>query len=242
MDIKAKLEKQLADNGEITGASVQSAIQEPEPDAKALTRDSEVELSDSVKNDPLFSTLDAANVVDTLNKDAKMANRVLADQLKIIAAEEQDDKVIITAAEKAAFIAAIIGNTRYISSFTLFNGALRAELRSRTQEESYAIFQRLNAELAANKLESQLAYSIRLRNMFLASQVKRINDTEFSELKAPLLKTVAGNDVTEPGWLDQVDYWHRQSDGLVSALYRQLRMFELKYLLMVENADKQNFW
>jgi hypothetical protein len=86
-----------------------------------------------------------------------------------------------------------------------------------------------------------LEYATCLRSVLLAAQVKILNAEEYTELQAPLNRTVNGQDVTEPGWLSQAELWAAKQEGLNSAIYNELRRFEQKYWAMVDGAEDQNF-
>ena len=126
--------------------------------------------------------------------------------------------------------------------FSLFNGKIAGKFRSRLQAETNATISYISHECRKERIVTGIEYTNRLRNMLLATQVAELNGTAFLPLKAPLLRTMDGEKVIEPGWLDQVTYWEKQNDGLVNALYRELQIFERKYWVMVENAKDQNFW
>ena len=248
MDLKAKLEKELTDNKEINinPATINQVAKEDTkveaPDA-AMDKTTTVKLSDRVKNDPALKTAEAGSVADAMTAEqvkiktaADIQNKIMVDLLSI------KDNIEITSKEKHAFLDSLINNTKFTGSFSLFGGTFTGEFRTRTQLETFAIFQQLNKELRKGGLESQLSYSMRLRNMLFAAQIKRLNDKEFVELKEPLITVVDGDKETPPAWLDQITYWDKLNDGVINVIYSELRKFEYKYLMMLENANTQNFW
>lgn len=250
MDLKAKLEKEASKTGEVnlnagtiaqalTGEAAKTA--EPKKDMMAET--SEVKLSDKVKNDPVLKAAADGAVSEAMTQEmvkgkaaAEVQNKMIIDLLNT------DDTVEITPNDKHLFLDAVIENKRFVLPFSLFAGRYTGEFRSRTQAETFAIFQQLNKELRQGGLESQLSYSMRLRNMLFATQVKRLNDKEYVELSAPLLTTVDGDKITPPAWLGQIEPWNTMNDGVINLIYNELRKFEYKYLMMLDNADNQNFW
>lgn len=155
-----------------------------------------------------------------------------------------DGKVIITEEEREIFLTAMIRDERFELPFEVYGGRVRGRLRSRTQSESKGILSRLSWEMNQGKEPmTNLEYTTRMRNMLLAAQVAELNDEEYTELKEPHLRTVDGDNVTEPGWLDQVDVWSSKgNEALTSAIYEQLRLFERKYWAMVASAKDQDFW
>jgi len=154
------------------------------------------------------------------------------------------DEVEVLEDERATFLDVLITGDRYIRPFTLFGDKVRGKFRCRTQTESQAIISELNREINDKLIVNALDYSTRLRNMLLAAQVMQFQDEEFPDLQKPLMQTVdSKNDTTiKPGWLNAVDFWQEKHEGLISALYNALQLFEQKYWTMVQHANDQNFW
>lgn len=249
MDLKAKLEQDMAAKGEVTlnqatlahAATEAAASTERKPDM--LNQASTVKLSDRVKNDSVLKAAKDGSTSDLMANEMVKAKTVADVQSKMVVdLLNPDEAVEITPEEKRAFLDAIIANTRYVRTFSLFDGQYTGEIRTRTQAETFAIFQQLNKELRDGNLESQLSYSMRLRNMLFAAQIKRLNGQEFTELKAPLLPLVDGGETKPIGWLDQAALWDGVNDGMANVIYNELKRFEYKYLTMLENSGNQNFW
>lgn len=245
ISMKDKLEKQIKEKGSISSDDVSSiAADAPvgkSPEDKMKETDTVV-VSDKVKNSSILKAAAEGDPQEEINKDMAESVKPLDKFLKIVTGDEEpEEKITITPEQKQAFVDSIVANKRFVLSFSLFNGKLEGEFQSRTQNESFAIFEQLNRELS-DTLSSQLAYSIRLRNMLLTAQLTRLNGDHFTGLAHPLFKTVEADKTTEPGWLSQVDYWITKDDGVVAMLYKELRKFEYRYLTMLENADNQNFW
>jgi hypothetical protein len=152
------------------------------------------------------------------------------------------EEVTITQKEREQFLDVLVKGGRFSLPFKLFNGRVSGSFRSRTQLESQAIINQVNRECREEKVVNPLDYSTRLRNMLLAAQVGELNGDSFPPLKEPLMRVVEGEDTTDPGWLNQVELWTGKDEGLVSAIYRELQIFERKYWTMVNNARDQNFW
>lgn len=246
MDIKDKLEKQIKEQGTISSSDVANIATEGKeaiekrPEDKVQETD-KVLVSDTIKNNTVLVAATAGDPQQELNNDMAEAVEPLDKYMHIVVGDGPKEEVIITPAHKQAFIDSVIANRRFVLPFSLFNGKLEGEFQSRTQNESFAVFEELNRELA-DKLSSQLSYSIRLRNMLLTVQLTRLGGDHFTGLKTPLFKVVEVDKVTEPGWLAQVDYWITKDDGVVAMLFKELRKFEYIYLTMLENANNQNFW
>jgi len=152
------------------------------------------------------------------------------------------ERLVLTEAEREAFLDAIVSGNRYVAEFVTFGGRVKGKFRCRSQAESYAIMQQLNRECRSERVNNALEYATRLRNMLLAAQVAEINGEAYTEFNAPLLQTTNGSKVDLPGWLAQVDVWEARNEALIAALYTELKKFERKYWLMVDNAADQNFW
>ena len=243
MDIKDKLEKQIKEQGTISSddvASIAAGIDEKRPEDKLKETDT-VTLSDAVKNNGVLTTASKGDIQGVIDEAIVESITPLDKYTKLALGDGVVEQVTITPENKLLFLDCIITNKRFILPFSLFNGKLEGEIRTRTQNESFAIFEQLNRELIT-ELPSQLAYSIRLRNILLCTQIVRLNGDHFPELKTPLFKIIDGKTVIQPAWLDQVTYWEMQGDGVVTILFKELRKFEYTYLTMLENASNQNFW
>jgi len=153
------------------------------------------------------------------------------------------EAITLTQRERDAFLDTLISGDRFTLPFTIFNDRVTGTFRCRSQKESQAIITQVNRECREEKVTSPLDYSTRLRNMLLAAQVAELNGDAFPPLKEPLVRTVEGEDkITPAGWLEQVALWESKNEGLVSAIYHELQLFERKYWTMVNNANDQDFW
>jgi hypothetical protein len=74
--------------------------------------------------------------------------------------------------------------------------------------------------------------------------VRNLNGLEFPILAKPLLRVVTkpGDEDNDPAWVDQVAVWADKDEGLVTAIFEEIKLFEIKYWTMVSNAKNQNFW
>jgi len=151
------------------------------------------------------------------------------------------DEVELTNKERETFIESLISGARFELPFSIYGGKVTGVIRSRSQAETIALIRYLNQERREGRISDMLEYATHLRNALLAAQIKMLNDTEYANLTEPLHRTVKGKETEEPGWLDQMQYWSDQQEGLVSAIYHKLRLFEKKYWVMVDGADDQNF-
>lgn len=246
-ELKAKLTEKLNKGGAISSDDIAS-FAVPDKKAKEPVGDVTVPEAAEAKKDPVMNVANLGDAADGLNKrvDSSAAGTKLTQDIVNIASDPALASfvpVTITPADRESFIDALITNTRFCVPFELFDGRVRGIIRSRKQSETLAIIARINYELTALKQnESPVEYAARLRNMLLAAQIAEFNGTKMAELKTPYMRTVNGkDDVQEPGWLSQVDYWLDQHDGLTIAIYTELQKFERKYWTMVKEATNQNF-
>lgn len=152
-------------------------------------------------------------------------------------------KVEITQAERDLFLDAVVTGKRFRLTSKLFGDRYTIVFRSRSQAETQAVTAQLMYEMRTTpNMNVEFLYGARLRCMLLAAQVESINGTAYTELAAPLLRTIDGEKTIEPGWLAQANGWQNAAEGLTVAIYTALQEFERKYWTMVENARDQNFW
>jgi len=247
MDLKAKLEEQMKTKGEVNINSDTLAREFTANDTVATPKDNmdtatSVKLSDKVKNDGMLKASEGSLSTSIAAEMEKIKSAALAQQAVISDLDSPDFTLDITPEEKHIFLDALVSNSRFVLPFSLFNGRYTGEFRTRTQAESYAIFQLVNKELRVGGIENQMGYSMRLRNMLFAAQIKQLNGVDYAEIMEPLLPIVAGDTITAPGWIAQTKIWDAMNDGLLKVLHEELRKFEYKYRTMLENANDQNFW
>ncbi|MFC1453587.1 hypothetical protein ACFLQL_00215 [Verrucomicrobiota bacterium] len=245
-NVKDKIEKQLKDSGSISSkdiANLDVGKEAKEDRGVELDKTTTTPLTDKIKNDPLISQAAKANISELIEEDTVTAANVLTSHKNLLLPDEQkEDTIVITPEEKTTFISAILDNNRCVLSFSFMDNKLNVKIRSRTQDESYAMYYFINREMQDGKLGTQLAYSTRLRNIMLTAQVAEINGITQPELKLPLLAVADGDKIIPPGWVEQVTAFENKPDALLEILFKVLRIFEHKYLTMIESANDQNFW
>ena len=249
-DLKEQLKQELAEGKEIkitsadvaAGRVVSNVSDTPATPAVA-SGPVEVPASQKPGIDPLIQ----GSAVGDTGKNMAGTMEAVSDKEKqavdLTGARLMKATVVIDPGTKASFIDSMITGKRFKLPFSVFGGKVTGVLRSRSQAESLAIIARINREISDKTVNNGLEYATRLRNMLLATQVDSLGSDSFVELKAPLMTTVEGPDkVMPPGWLPQVQVWEAKGEGLASALYQELIVFEQKYWTMVDNAGDQNFW
>lgn len=250
--LKETIDKELGIGGsgrvDINSASLSAGA--------AVKTEEVVSVPKEVKGD-VTTTLDKDEAIDPML--AKGAERIAGPEIskdKVKTAGESEikklmgvpdglDTVTITEEDRSAFLDSIVTGQRYVRKDLLYNGRITVEFRCRSASESHAILALLNIECQDGTINTNLDYSTRLRNMVLAAQVKRVNGVEFTELKTPLMSVynTAEKKVDKPAWVDQMLYWQNyENEGVASAIYKQLQLFERKYWVMIGSAVDQNFW
>lgn len=200
-----------------------------------------VPVSPLAKNDELLNGGADAKQAAQLSKTADLTaeatgSNLLRSELATL------ETVTVSDEDRAAFLDALITGKRYCRPFELYNGQLRGVLRCRSAEESEAIAAWVSAGIREKRYGTAVDYSLELRNILLAAQVKSIGATEYPTLALPLRRTQAGDKVTPPGWLDQMTQWSTVPEVILGAVYEAIRAFERKYWTMIDNAANQDFW
>lgn len=154
-----------------------------------------------------------------------------------------DIEVRLTEEERAIFLDAIVSNSRFVLPFTIFNGKVNGLIRSRTQAETRAIISQLQREIRETSIQSDADYTLRLRSMLMAAQIAEYNGATNPELTEPLMPVRQPDGKDKPqGWLAQALHWQDLDEALATALYEEIRKFEVKYWMMARHAADQNFW
>jgi len=245
--LKEQIGSELESTGKITlnSATVEAGtLAAPTDPVKEIKGPIPVVVDHEESKDPMLTKGAEHDAGIKLSED-KIKQAGAEDIKKLMDSGDIPDKVVIDDADRAAFMDAIVTGGRYTRTVTLFNGRITVEFRCRSAAESHAILAVLNIECQTGAVVSALDYSTRLRNMLLTAQVKRINSTVFPELDKPVMPTFdsVAKQTVQPKWLAAVDYWQNyENEGIVNAVYFNLRQFERKYWVMVASALDQNFW
>lgn len=149
--------------------------------------------------------------------------------------------ITITPDEKAAFIDAVVNNTRFTKDYSLFGGRVKLTLRSMTVDEVNAL-----ASWTAKQGTSDPAglMSGRYRKYLAAAQIARYNGVDMPPLEQPLFETLGkdGKTVNQPGWIERSRYWDEISIGAFNAIMACMSDFDLRYATLCKEADNSNFW
>ena len=203
-----------------------SKSEKPRPPGEEMQQDTVVDARPRAKEDPLL----------------KIAGQSVPSGIATHA-DSEAAKIVISPAEKEAFLEALVTGDRLVLPFSMFGGRVAGKMRSRKQDEAVAVFNMMAKDLASSSVRSGAEQVLRTRFILLACQLEELNGTTFEELAKPLNETVGkGGTVVPPGWTGQLEYFESLSEGMVTALFDRLRDFETKYWAMVANAGDQNFW
>lgn len=151
------------------------------------------------------------------------------------------DELTISSDEKQAFVDALLENRRYKSSVKLLGGRLSVVIRSRTKDETDAMFAFLRHEILGSGKTSDTLID-RMAKLLLVAQIEEVNGTKFPEMKSPYTYTQSEGKEADPGWLVDLVNWEGKPEGLTATLINQIQLFEYKYWTMVEKASDANFW
>jgi len=232
----------------VVGNSTTKEVGIPEiPEAKSTEADKPQE----PKKEGVFDNLDTstqAPVDETtkgIEEDSRIPGRIsntVANRLKINSDQYDPGDLVITPEEKAAFIGAMITGERYTQTFRLFGGKVTVKIRSRTADETYALYAYIRHTLAKDGPDSLGAVEGDMAYVPLVAQVAEINGTVFPEMKTPLTYTESDGKEIEPGWYGAFKAWKAKPEGLTSALISCVQLFEYKYWTMTREAANKNFW
>lgn len=242
--LKDKLRTVQDQGGKVAfGTGANAGAAGPAPVAAAqVTGDVSAKVPQIANADPLIEGSVGASQ-ETLGEDMnKLGDTGSGNMNQIPLDSFTETEIVLTEAERDAFLEALVENKRYEQKFSLFNGKIKGRLRSRSTEESEAIASWMNWGVKEQQFKSGLDYAVAMRNALLAAQVLDLNGTRFPELKAPLYRTQDGDKTVDPGWLGQMQAWSQKLEPVVAAVYQELRTFEKKYWTMVMHARDQNFW
>ncbi len=196
------------------------------------------ETQESKKEEPkegIFSdgNLPKDSVVDTGVEEKETAEDVsLGPKTK---------SITITPAEKAAFIDAVVNNTRFTKDYSLFGGRVKITVRSLTSDETNALA--IWTVKSGAKDPSGLTAG-RYRKYLAAAQIAMYNGVDMPPLEQPLFETLGkdGKTVNPPGWIERSGYWDGVGYGVFMAVMNCISDFDLRYSTLCKEANNENFW
>lgn len=202
------------------------------------------------KDENAFKDMESATPIppERTSEDVKRQSELPAgvdslvtEKMKINREEFSKEDLEITPKEKQDFLDALVTNGRWVQDCTIFGGKLRIKLRSRTREETNALYAYVRHTLATGDaslsvLQGDMAF------ILLVTHVAEINGTKYPEMKAPLTYTEEAGAEIEPGWLADLETWKKKPIALTDALINRIQLFEYKYWTMVYEASNASFW
>lgn len=249
--LKEQIKSQLEKTGTISGADLQNmaaaAAAPANPGIQAMP-------------DPM--TVDDKVVVgkeslDVLTQagDDKYGDKAIEDDM--IRSDSADDifgvvddtgPVTVTAADKRRFTDAFVDGKRFTREFELCGGAIKGVFRSRKTGETRAILEELIRQAIVHN-HSMVEHAAKIRHALLHCQLAEFKGVSRKELEAPLKavekidkvnKTV---EIIPPDWSEEMEIiCNDMGEGLVNSLYRELKIFEKVYWILVKNSSNQDFW
>ena len=223
-------------------------------DVNKVTEDKPVEEKATEKNEKenVFDRLDEDSqaVVDEDTEDIEESSRIpgrttniAEERVRINADQYSPTDLIITTAEKAKFIESMITGERYTQTFSIFGGKISVTVRSRTADETHALYAYIRHTLAAKEGENSLsAVEGDMAYVPLVAQIAELNGVSYPEMKTPLTYEESDGVIKEPGWYQDFKTWKSKPEGLTSALISCVQLFEYKYWTMTKEAGNKNFW
>ena len=152
------------------------------------------------------------------------------------------DDLVISPEEKSAFIEALVTGERYTQTVDIFGGKMHVMLRSRTAEETHAMYSYIRHVLSSDVQDGMGVVEGDMAYVPLVAQIAEINGTKYPEMKAPLTFEMSGGKEVPPGWLEDLKAWKSRPEALTSALISCIQLFEYKYWTMTKEASNKNFW
>jgi len=255
--LKERLSGDLAGGGAISSGDVasfahsQEAVKTPE---QKRVESGPSEVPQEAINDPVMKAANTQPAAEETNKQHQVAAAAPADEMSEEMARAAADMGIdmpetieITEVEKEAFLETIISGGRFQLPFSIFGGRVTGVLQSRLNLETRAMLSEIHRAWAAKELESMIDYTARFRYACFRFQVAEIYDTQLETPKKPLKAVLSTKDgepiTTPPAWSEEAEVmFGNYPDGVITALYKELVIFEKKYWTMVSNSADQNFW
>jgi hypothetical protein len=249
-NLQQKLREHMASTGQLSSSDVAAFQRGSDPEEQpqhtgaamheATVVDKQAQPAED-KTDAMI--LAAGGPTDTQQLEESAEDTTLKDLNPMERITQRRNKVVITPADKEAFIMSVIHNTRMELTFQILGGRVTVRVRSRKVPETRAIVAREQFELTKEIMKTRMDYTLRLRSMLMTAQIAEFRGEVYEEMQAPLQPVVRSEGGAEdPGWVKWIDYWAQQGDGIHALLWNCIQTFEDKYWRMVEDAQNADFW
>lgn len=246
--LAAKLQEHVRQSGTLSSSDVASFVRaqpeakEAKPTPGAAMQEVTVVEEPKAQLDPM---VERASSPETPGQRMSSLQDALATTATTI--KQQEDrklKVVVTPADKEAFIAAIIRDGRLELTLPRCGDSIPVAVRSRTVLESQAILAYIQRQLVGGKIVTQMDYVTHLRAAMLSAQIKNFNGKDYPALTTPLLpvQDIVNNTTTPAGWEAGVSFWIGMGEAPFALLWSCVEEFEGKYWRMIEDSRDQNFW
>lgn len=249
ISLKDQLKDQLEKKGTLTAEDLQAAqtqqdaAEQPAP-GDEMDRTSRVKVSDK-ELDGLVQGAGGASTDERTSAAMVDRSEVPEDQFALVS---DLDAVDITPEDKRHFTGTFVDGTRFTRPFSLMGGKVTGVFRCRTAGESRAIIEELVRQ--GEKInETVYENATKMRYALLHCMLAELNHVSRPEWQEPLMAVqkidVATRKVTAepPAWYQEMQImFDRKMDGLVNALYGELKKFEKVYWTLVRNVANQDFW
>lgn len=175
--------------------------------------------------------------------DAEKKENIFSDDNvvndSVVKTEKSD--ITVTPEDKAAFIDAVVSNTRFTKDYSLFGGRLKFTLRSLTSDEVNALSS-WTAKIGTSDSAGLVAG--KYRKYLLSAHVAMLNGVEMPPLEEPLYERLGndGKSTVKPGWINRCDYWDKFGYGLFQEILRCIGEFDSLYATLCSKAEDSNFW
>lgn len=187
--------------------------------------DPEVDVDEHVEADPM---LKAAKALDPKNVGKKRRGK--KNVIKV--SKEARDR----------FLECLCTGERYTEEFQLYGGRIRGKIRCRSLDETEAIESYTRRQIIVRSIVTQAEYTSLVRRALLAAQIAELNGVQYPELQKPLLSVETPEELKQPGWLSQLEFWGSKPDAFAMALLEQVLEFEARYWAMIRSSNDENFW
>ena len=152
------------------------------------------------------------------------------------------ENIEITTEDKNNFIDAVVKCECFRSSVSILKDRFNIKLKSRLQTETEAIFKYIGSELEIGGFNNTASYLTFLKGALCLVHVEEVNGVRMQGLKEPLFKHLdENNELRDPAWVKDVSWWLEKSEIWFDLIFREVFLFEAKYLKMLREAKNPNF-
>lgn len=252
--LKSQIKDQLEKTGTLSGHDLQNIMTRVAQDAPPPAAGQPAAPDPLKTDDKIKAGSESVDGLTNAGSDNAIDKAVAEDLVRsenpndIFGVTDDLETITITAADKKRFMDAFVDGKRFTRPFEMFGGSVKGIFRSRKTGETRAILDELVRQAQVNN-HSMLEHSAKIRHALLHCQLAEKNGVVRKELEGPL-KAMEEIDTTSkkvrvvpPKWSEEMEVlFDSMDEGMVNALYKELRTFEKVYWTLISNASDQNFW